>query len=324
MQFGETGQESSCSRPAQVVVVGSINMDLVARVRQLPRPGETVHGRDLVQNPGGKGANQAVAASRLGARSALIGRVGDDGFGPQLIEALRSQGVSVDHITITEGCASGVALIGVEEQGENAITIVSGANGCLTPEDVASRREVIAAADVLLVQLEVPAATVLAAVEIARKERVLTVVDPAPVPHEGLPAALHHVDVLTPNATEAEILTQSTIRSIADAENVARQLRGRGAANVVVKLGQAGALLLAGTDDATHVPARAVDVVDTTAAGDAFTAALALAWALHVPPSQAVVRACAAGTLACTRQGAQRSMPNRQQLERFLSQGQHA
>ncbi len=319
MSLDEAAQGSGIPRRPRVVVVGSINMDLVARVQQLPRPGETVHGRDLVQNPGGKGGNQAVAASRLGARSTIIARVGDDGFGRQLIDALRSQSVIVDQIAVTQRCASGVALIGVDERGENAITIVSGANGCLTPDDVLRRRDVIAAADVLVAQLEIPPATVETAIGIARDERVMTVLDPAPAPLGGLPAALYNVDVLTPNATEAEILTQSGVRSVAEAAAAARALRARGAAAVVVKLGEAGAMLLAEADEAIHMAARAVDVVDTTAAGDAFTAALAMAWAMRVPPSQAVARACAAGTLACTRQGAQQSMPNCEELQQFLS-----
>lgn len=304
--------------PPHVVVVGSINMDLVVRVPRLPRPGETLPAHDLQTIPGGKGANQAVAAARLGARVTMVGRLGDDAFGPRLRAGLESAGVSTEHVRVTDGCSSGVAVIAVEERGENAILLVAGANGRLTPDDVRAAEAVFQQADALLVQLEVPVETVEAAVILARRHGVRVVLDPAPAPTGPLPKSLCEVDVLTPNQTEAEALTGIAVINAAQAEHAARLLRDRGARNVVIKLGEQGALLcdLEGLTEA--VPACRVQVVDTTAAGDAFTAALAVGLCEGRLLKEAVRLGCAAGTLATTRAGAQPAMPTRQEVERLL------
>ncbi len=296
-------------------------MDLVARVALLPRPGETVHGRELVQSPGGKGANQAVAVARLGGRCTMIARVGDDGFGGTLAAGLAVWGVNTDHVTVTRGCSSGVALIGVEDSGENAITIVSGANGRLTPDDVGEREALIASADVLLMQLEVPLETVEAAARIARAHGVPTVLDPAPAPLEPLPESLFEVEAMCPNQAEAETLTRVAVTDADSAEQAAQTLRQRGVRHAVITLGSGGALLCHEDGRCDLVPAPRIAVVDTTASGDAFAAAFGLERAEGRSPLEAVRFGCAAGSLAATRLGAQRAMPDRGQVEELLAGG---
>jgi ribokinase len=304
----------------RIVVVGSLNMDLVVRVPQLPRPGETVAGRDFVQVPGGKGANQAVAAAKLGAEVTMIGRVGDDVFGQQLMESLASHGVDTRLVEATPGATSGLALICVEDSGQNAITVVGGANAQLTPADVGRHEAAIAAANALLVQLEVPLDVVLAAVAIARRQGVLTTLDPAPAPTMPLPAELFAVDVLSPNQSEAEALTGIAVNSPSDAVRAAGVLHQRGASRVVIKLGEQGALASDGNGIVAHVSAPSVAAIDTTAAGDAFTAALAVALIEGRTLAETTRFACAAGSLATTRRGAQDAMPTRDEVNRLLRQ----
>jgi len=306
--------------PPNLVVIGSLNMDLVFQVVRLPVPGETIHGQELKFIPGGKGANQAVAAARLGGASTLIGRVGDDPFGEQLLRNLQSNQVNVRHVTPTPHCPSGVALISVDHSGQNSITIISGANGRVTPQDLLPLETVISQADVVVLQLEIPLETVEAALALARKHHVPTILDPAPVPAGGFPADLYAVDILTPNQSEAELLTGTKITHDAAAEQAARILLERGARQVVLKMGAAGALLASGGDAMERVNAFAVTVVDTTAAGDAFTAGLALQHARGVSLREAVEFACAAGSLATTKLGAQPSMPSREEVLNLLNQ----
>ncbi|MEK6259593.1 MAG: ribokinase [Planctomycetota bacterium] len=305
--------------PPHIVVVGSINMDLVARMARLPRPGETVHGDEFQTIPGGKGANQAVAAARLGARVTMIGRVGDDSFGETLRRSLAEYGVSTEHVLVTEGCSSGVALIGVEATGANSITVIAGANGRLTSHDVTSRADVIAAADVLIAQLETPFDTVATAIRLAREAGVRTILDPAPAPSGPLPAELLAVEILSPNQTEAEVLTGIAVHDVATARTAAHRLRELGAKAVVLKLGELGAFVLDETGREEHVPARAASVIDTTAAGDAFTAGLSVALAEGRSLPDAARFGCAAGTLACTKFGAQPAMPARDDVVRWLA-----
>jgi ribokinase len=302
----------------RIVVVGSLNMDLVVHVARLPRPGETVLGRDFVQAPGGKGANQAVAAALLGAEVTMIGRVGDDAFGRQLLESLGRHGVETSCVETTRGISSGLALIGVEESGQNAIAIVGGANALITPDDVQRREAIIAMAHALLVQLEVPLATVIAAVEIARRNGVLTILDPAPAPRQPLPSELLAVDLISPNQSEAEALTGMAVANPADARRAAAALHERGASRIVIKLGEQGALAAEFPGVAIHVPAPRVSPIDTTAAGDAFTAALAFALVAGDSLADATRFACAAGSLATTRPGAQETMPRRAEVEQLL------
>jgi ribokinase len=301
----------------QIVVVGSINMDLVARMSRLPRPGETLHGDDFQTIPGGKGANQAVAAARLGAQVTMIGRVGDDAFGGELLRSLELYGVGTQYVQKTANYPSGVAVINVEASGANAIVVIAGANGRLTADDVANCASVIASADVVVVQLETPVETVITAIRTARKFKVRTILDPAPAPSSPLPAELQSVDYISPNQSEAEALTGIVVDDLTSAERAAKVLCDRGARHVVMKLGELGALIYS-DGKGEHIAAVSTEIVDTTAAGDAFTAGLAVGLAEGRTLAEATKLGCAAGTLACTVFGAQPAMPTREKVDRFL------
>jgi ribokinase len=299
----------------RIVIVGSINMDLVARMDRLPKPGETVTGETFQTISGGKGANQAVAAARLGARVSMIGRIGDDSFGVTLRRNLNSAGVDTNHILETRGVSSGVALIGVEQSGANAITVIPAANGLLTADDVRSCQEMIAISDALIVQLETPMETVAEAIQIARKHGVLTVLDPAPAPSRPLPQQLMTVDILSPNQSEAEALTGIPVVDWESAKDAALAMRKLGANAVVLKMGALGALVYAQGGQIHQIAACKAEIVDTTAAGDAFTAALTVALCEGQSLTNAVKFGSIAGTLACTRFGAQPAMPTRNELK---------
>ncbi len=303
-----------------IVVVGSINMDLVATVNHLPLPGETVAGHDFSTLPGGKGANQAVALAQLGANASLIGRVGSDSFGRQLLRGLLARGVETHSIATTEDMSSGVAMIAVDPAGENTIAIVPGANGRLTPDDIEEAEEVIAQARAVLLQLEIPIETVVKTLEIARRHHVFTVLDPAPAPNAPLPDALYAVDLISPNQSEARRLTGQSADDLAQAEAAAEILRQRGAEQVVIKMGALGALAINAAGQSRYIHGYEVDVVDTTAAGDAFTAALTLGCAEGMRLDRAVRFGCAAGALATTALGAQTAMPNRAEVVRLMDE----
>lgn len=305
--------------PPRIVVVGSINMDLVARMVQLPRPGETVSGDSFQTIPGGKGANQAVAARRLGANVFMVGRLGDDSFGKTLRENLIADGIETSHVFSTPDCSSGVALIGVEASGANCITVIPGANGQLTVQDVEASLALIAQAKALIVQLETPLPSITAAIQFAQQNGVLTVLDPAPAPVGRLPPELMHVDVLSPNQTEAEALTGIVVHDWETAAQAASDLQRLGAKNVVLKLGSLGAFVAARDGTTTRVSAIPTNIVDTTAAGDAFTAGLTVALCEGRSLPEATKFGCLAGTLACTRFGAQPAMPTRDELEQWAN-----
>lgn len=288
-----------------MVVVGSANADLVVGVARRPAPGETVLGSDLATHPGGKGANQAVAAARLGGRAALVGRVGDDGHGRLLRDALTADGVDLAHLVTTPGTPTGVALITVGPDGDNSIIVSPGANARVGPDDVAAARDPIAAASVVSVQLEVPLPAVEAAARIgsaAGARIVLNLSPPAPVPDDLLAVC----DPLVVNEHEAAfLLGRDGPRDPAD---MIGELRRRGPRSVVVTLGPDGALVAAGTGTA-RVPSPEVEAVDTTGAGDAFTAALCLRLARGDALPDAVRYAARAGAAAVRRPGAQGSFP---------------
>lgn len=298
-----------------MIVVGSINMDLVVGCDRMPQPGQTVVGRSFTTSPGGKGANQAVGAARLAARCVMIGRVGEDAFGRELIDGLSREGVDVEHVSRTAGVATGVALIHVDGVGRNAITVVPGANHALTPDDVEAAAARFAEADVLMLQLETPVETIEAALRVAKRFGVRTMLDPAPPPIGGLPAALREVDILLPNQHEAEAITGVRVDTIESAGRAAARLCESGAMAAVVKLAADGAVYLTGSQPPIHCPAPRVAAVDTTAAGDAFAAGLAVALAERMGWDEAMRLACCAGALAATRHGAQRSMPSRRLVE---------
>lgn len=303
--------------PPRIVVVGSSNTDMVVEAGRLPAPGETVLGGAFLMAAGGKGANQAVAAARLGATVELVGRVGADVFGDRAIADLERQGVATRRVVRDSDAASGVALIVVGPDGENQIAVAPGANARLSVADVEAAADDIAAADLLLLQLEVPLASVRRAAEVARGAGTRTILDPAPAPSAsegGLDdQLLGRVSILTPNATEAERLTGVAIRDAASAEHAATALRRRGVETVIVTLGAAGCLL--SSDDGTRtVPAPRVEAVDATAAGDTFNGALAWALAGGRSIDEAAELACRAAALSVTGRGAQPSMPDRRAL----------
>lgn len=310
------------SRPspkATVVIVGSVNMDLVVRVPKLPAPGETLAGSEFRTAPGGKGANQAVAIARLGGRAIFIGCVGDDAFGSELLRNLRAESVNTRHVRRVPRSPSGIAVISVEDSGQNSIAIVPGANARLGVADIRRLRQVITRADALLCQLEIPLPTVAAALNLASQHDVFSVLDTAPVPPDGLPTSITRMDILSPNQSEASRLTGLPCETLHDARRVARKLIRRHDANVVVvKMGGAGAIAHACVGEPFQAPAFPVQPVDTTAAGDAFTAALTLRLAEGASLGESLRFANAAGALATTRHGAQQAMPTRAQVERLL------
>ena len=303
---------------ANIVVVGGINIDLVTRAARIPRPGETVIGGDLDTVPGGKGANQAVAAARLGSDVSMIGRLGDDVFASQLRENLAAAGINLDHVCESADTASGVALIVVDEAGENSIVVAQGANAKTTAADVEAATDAIITSDALLLQLEIRLEPVQRAAELAHEHGVTVILNPAPA--KSLPAELLGlVDILIPNESETAQLSGMPTGNQAEIKAAAAKLRALGVGTVILTLGERGALL-AEADGMTHFPAFVVDrVVDTTAAGDAFVAGLAVAIAEGKRLKDAVPWANATGALAVTRAGAQPSLPVRQEVEVLLS-----
>ncbi len=297
-----------------LAVVGSVNLDLVVEVETIPVPGQTVLGGDLARIPGGKGANQAVAAARLGRNVAMIGRVGNDETGTMLRAALTGAGVDTSHLHTTPGTPSGVAFVAVEADGDNAIVVSPGANSRVTPADITAAATLLARAQVTLIQLEIPLATVAAAVEAATGTVVL---DPAPAPAAPLPTSiLDHVDVLTPNQTELAAMTGYD--GAVDTEVAVTLARRLPVTAVVVTLGAEGALVVA-DGGVTRVSAPPVEPVDTTGAGDAFCAALADAVVHGADLAEAADWAVRVGAAATLRPGAQPSLPTRAEVEQRLS-----
>lgn len=296
-----------------IVVVGSLNMDLVVRTSRLPRPGETIQGNQFETIPGGKGANQAVAASRLASsdiKVSMIGCVGEDAFGTSLVESLRESKVNTDHVHRVQE-PTGTAIIAVEEGGENFIIISSGANGVLAPSDIESLATMLRSADALLLQLEVPLTVVERAASLASEGGALVILNPAPA-RPLPPSLLEHISYLIPNESEATSLT-----GLDNTVDAAKALRQLDVDSVVVTLGRNGALVVSARGETT-VPSFPITPVDTTAAGDAFVGALAVALVEGRDEREAVRFACAAGALAATRPGAQPSLPTREELLAFI------
>ena len=302
---------------AYVVVVGSLNMDLVVRVPRLPTPGETVLGRDFGTFPGGKGANQAVAAARMGAKVSMLGRVGDDGFGHDLVENLTREGVGVQYISIDENESTGIAMITVDKSGQNSIAVASGANMLLQPVHVKAAWDEIEPPDVLVMPLEVPLDCLMTAAKLAQNTDTTVILNPAPA-RELSDDFLQCINVVVPNETETSILTGIELTNSNTTIAAARKLQSLGVNQVVLTLGASGALVLDGEEATIEIASHTVDVVDTTAAGDAFVAGLAVAIGEGKSLDDSARIANAAGALATTLMGAQPAMPTRENVLNLL------
>ena len=296
-----------------IIVIGSSNTDMVIKSAHLPAPGETILGGEFFMNPGGKGANQAVAAAKLGGEVVFVAKVGDDIFGQEAVQGFKNEGIDTDYIVVDPRNPSGVATIMVDDQGENCIAVASGANGTLSPADIDNALARIDAADVLLMQLETPIPTIDYAASAGSEKWKTVILNPAPAQalSDDLLAKL---DVITPNETEAEILTGIKVENTTDAEKAALALREKGVGTVIITLGSQGAFVVA--DSFTGmVPVRKVNAVDTTAAGDTFNGALAVGMAKGLPIEAAVEFANKAASVSVTRLGAQASAPRLEELE---------
>lgn len=302
-----------------ILVIGSLNADLVVRAPRFPQPGETISGEDLQIIPGGKGANQAVAAAKQGEKVAMLGRVGKDSFGPLLINSLKSNHVDTSFV-IEDDSATGTAIIVVDSNGQNSIVLSAGANSKVSLQDIDT---LDVDAKILLLQLEIPLETIIHAAEWGKQKGITVILNPAPA--RELPDELiANADFILPNETELTLLTGVMVKDNISAEAAARALLERGAKNVIVTLGEKGALVVTGTQ-VTHVDAYKVDVVDTTAAGDAFIGGLAskilesdsLLSALQIVEAVKYANAC--GALATTKFGAQPSLPTKEEVEKFIS-----
>ena len=300
----------------RIAVVGSSNMDLVVKSARIPAVGETILGGDFIMNPGGKGANQAVAAARLGAEVYFAAKLGHDVFAEQSLNNFRKEGVNTECVFQTEQAPSGVALILVDQAGDNVIVVAPGANQKLSPQDVEKAQSAIASSGAVVAQLEVPLETVESAARLANGAGVPFILNPAPAQRLSF-ELLAMVDVLTPNETEAAILSGIEVTNEGTAGTAARELLKCGVKAVILTMGAKGFLLAAG-ESTEFVPAVKVDAVDTTAAGDAFTGALAVGVAQGQDLRDAAFFANHAAALSVTKMGAQSSMPTRHEVERFI------
>lgn len=299
----------------QILVVGSSNTDMVIKAAHLPRPGETILGGTFFMNPGGKGANQAVAIARLGGSVTFICKTGSDIFGHQSQQLFEEEGINTSYVFSDSGNPSGVALITVDEKAENCIVVASGANANLLPSDLAKAEEAIEQADLVLMQLEVPMETVRFVANIAWQKGKKVILNPAPA--HPLPAdLLRHLYLITPNETEAEMITGVKITDESSAGEAARLLSEMGVQHVIITLGSKGALIYS-DGKAEMVPALKVEAVDTTAAGDVFNGALTVALSEGRSLKEAARFACKASAISVTRVGAQSSAPYRNEVDIF-------
>lgn len=299
-----------------IVVIGSINMDMVVRTNRAPDAGETLIGQAFTLSPGGKGANQAVAAARLGAAVTMIGRVGQDTFGSEMLEIMRQEGIHIEYISVSETQATGVASIVLEEDGENRIIVVPGANIDLFVDDIQGLEFVISQAEMIVMQLEMELEMSEHAIAIAHRHGIPVILNPAPATMLK-DEMLGQVSYLTPNETEAGILSGMTVDSIETAEQAARILLQKGVQNVIVTLGSKGAMIV-NAEGAKLVPGFPVKAIDTVAAGDSFNGALAQQLVLGKTLEEAVSFANAVGALAVGKEGAIPSLPQLSEVEQFL------
>jgi ribokinase len=307
---------------ADICVVGGINMDLVVQVPHVPRPGETVQGGEVSRFPGGKGSNQAVAASRLGATVTLVGQVGVDAFGDELLATLGAAGVKTDGVRRVPGKATGVALIAVAADGQNSIVVAPGANMAWDDDAMAEVEGKVARCRLLVLNLEVPPTVIVRAVRVAKRSGAQVILNPAPH-RSGDEGCFGGVDIFVPNQVEAALFAGAEPDSATDWRTIGQHLRKLGPRTVVVTLAAQGSLIV-GPDGMAHIPSFAVPVVDTTAAGDAFVGGLAVAVLSGLSLDQAVRYANACGAMAVTRAGAQPSLPRRAEVEELLARGERS
>jgi ribokinase len=304
----------SNSPQGRVTVVGSLNMDLVARTPRQPRPGETISGHGFAQVAGGKGGNQAVAAARLGAQVAMIGCIGDDSNGAILKTALEAEGIDCTALATSKRASTGVALIIVDDASQNSIVVVAGSNAEVSPANIAEQEALIASADVIVCQLETPVDTVRAALAAGRRLQRTTILNPAPaankLPIDWFPL----IDYLIPNELEAATLSGVTINKPDDARRAAELLKAKGARNVIVTLGSQGVFALLDDGTATLFQTKKVDAIDTTAAGDTFVGGFAAELARGSAVPDAIAFGQRAAAIAVTREGAQPSIPHRHEI----------
>jgi ribokinase len=299
-----------------VVVIGSANMDMTVRCKHLPIPGQTILGDSFVTNPGGKGANQAYAAAKCGAKTQLVARVGNGMFVPRFIENYKKVGLGHEFLIRDANTPSGTALIFVDEDGENMIVVAPGANLKLTPADVDAAKSVITGAKVMILQLEVPLETVVHAAQLAKESNTTVILNPAPV-RSLPPALLENVDIIVANEVEIAILTGAKDVDTSTAAQACGPLIDAGVGHVITTLGKDGAVITGG-DGATKVRGFKVNSIDTTSAGDTFVGALAYALTQGNSLEESARFANAAGALACTKIGAQQAMPTREEIEEML------
>jgi len=304
---------------ADICVVGGINMDLVVRVPHIPRPGETVHGGEVARFPGGKGANQAVAASRLGASVAIVGQVGADAFGDELIKTLGAAGVEASGVRRVSHVATGVALISVASDGQNAIVVAPGANMAWAASAMTDVERAVEGCRILVANLEAPPSVIARAIRAAKRSGAQVILNPAPY-RRGDEACFGEVDFFVPNQVEAALFAGVEPEAVTDWGALGRQLRNVGPRTVIITLAGEGCVVV-GADGPVRVPSVSVPVVDTTAAGDAFVGGLASALLRDVPLREAVRFANACGAVAVSRAGAQPSLPTRTEVERLIVEG---
>lgn len=297
----------------KILVVGSLNMDMVANVDHIPVVGETILTNTLTLVPGGKGANQAYAAGRLGADVTMLGAVGSDSYADMLMASLKSAGVEVESILRKEDVSTGVAMIAVNAEGDNSIIVISGANAVLTPEDIETKLEILKESDIVILQLEIPLETVLYTAKMAKSFGKMVILDPAPVPKEFPEELYQYVDIIKPNETELSMLTGLSSMGD-DIAKGARELKNRGVRDVMVTLGDKGVYIDSEECGACLVPGHKVNAVDTTAAGDTFTSALAIMLAQGKNIKEAAEFANYVSSIVVTRKGAQSSIPTLEEV----------
>jgi ribokinase len=306
------------NKKAKICVVGSANYDMIAYVDRIPKIGETIHGSEFQMGFGGKGANQAVTAGKLGADVTMITKLGNDIFGKKTLENFKDNNINTNYIYFTDEASSGVAPISVDKEGRNSIIVIAGANNLLNEDEIEAARTVIASSQYVVCQLEISLDTTIKAMKIAREEGVKTIFNSAPAPEHGLPDEIFELsDIFCPNETEAELLTGISVSSIEDAEKASKALLDKGAKKVIMTLGENGCLLV--TENlCKHIPGNIVKAADTTGAGDCFIGSFAFFSSMGLDDEEAIRRANYVASVSVQREGTQSSYPLTDELPEDL------